>query len=116
MRLVVAPAAVPLGPFHPTMQLDIRDISGRIRKSERHLLGLINGVLNYAHVEAGAVRYDPGGRIELRWVVSRDTQSALVHLKVADTGIGIAPHQLTRVFEPFVQVDSQFRARGKAPA
>ena len=30
----------------------------RIRRSERHLLGLINGVLDYAQVEAGAVRYE----------------------------------------------------------
>jgi len=29
----------------------------RIQKSQRHLLGLINGVLNYTRVESGAVRY-----------------------------------------------------------
>lgn len=30
----------------------------RIQRSQRHLLGLINGVLNYARVDAGAVHYD----------------------------------------------------------
>jgi signal transduction histidine kinase len=30
----------------------------RIRRSQRHLLGLINGVLNYAKVDAGKVHYD----------------------------------------------------------
>jgi signal transduction histidine kinase len=30
----------------------------RIQKSQRHLLGLINGVLNYTRVEAGAVTYE----------------------------------------------------------
>ena len=30
----------------------------RIQRSQRHLLGLINGVLNYSRVEAGAVHYE----------------------------------------------------------
>jgi PAS domain S-box-containing protein len=31
---------------------------GRIRRSQKHLLGLINEVLNYARLETGAVHYD----------------------------------------------------------
>ena len=137
----------------------------RIRKSQRHLLGLINGVLNYARVEAGAVRYDvadvpvdevlatcealvapqvrgkrltleyaecdrsivvradseklqqivlnlltnsikftePGGRISL----SCRGRGKEVEISITDTGRGITAAHLTRVFEPFVQVDAQ---------
>jgi signal transduction histidine kinase len=42
------------GPVTPEQRQDL----ARIRKSEQHLLGLINGVLNYSRIEAGAVRYD----------------------------------------------------------
>ncbi len=35
-----------------------RTALSRIQASQRHLLGLINGVLNYSRVEAGAVTYD----------------------------------------------------------
>ena len=37
-----------------------RDDLARIQKSQRHLLGLINGVLDYSRAEAGAVHYDVG--------------------------------------------------------
>jgi signal transduction histidine kinase len=42
------------GEMTPEQREDI----GRIRKSQRHLLGLINEVLNYTRVEGGRVTYD----------------------------------------------------------
>ena len=35
-----------------------REALRRVQKSQRHLLGLINGVLNYARIETGNVRYE----------------------------------------------------------
>jgi signal transduction histidine kinase len=42
------------GPVTPEQRADLE----RIQKSQRHLLGLINGVLNYARLETGNVRYE----------------------------------------------------------
>jgi signal transduction histidine kinase len=42
------------GPTTPQQQDDLR----RIQTSQRHLLGLINEVLNYAKLETGTVQYD----------------------------------------------------------
>jgi signal transduction histidine kinase len=42
------------GPVTPEQCADLE----RIQRSQRHLLGLINGVLNYARLETGNVRYD----------------------------------------------------------
>jgi signal transduction histidine kinase/PAS domain-containing protein len=47
---------IELGIRGPVTEQQREDL-GRIQKSQRHLLGLINGVLNYSRVEAGAVRY-----------------------------------------------------------
>jgi signal transduction histidine kinase len=150
------------GPITAEQRADL----ARIQTSQRHLLGLINGVLNYARVEAGAVHYrieevvlrdvvaecealiapqvlarglslragvcdhalrvrsdreklqqvilnllsnavkftDRGGHITLRCDEVADHR---VRLEVEDTGIGIAPEQGARVFEPFVQVDAR---------
>jgi PAS domain S-box-containing protein len=46
-----------LGVRGPVTEAQRADLA-RIQRSQRHLLGLINGVLNYARVEAGAVHYD----------------------------------------------------------
>ncbi len=142
-----------------------RDYLAKIRKSQRHLLGLINGVLNYTKIEAGGVQFarervpvqetlltcealiapqalakgigitvepgddrleidadgeklqqillnlltnatkftEPGGHIGL----SCRAAEKEVLISVSDTGRGIAPDQLARVFEPFVQLDAQ---------
>ncbi len=57
-----------------------------------------------------AARYTkPGGKITL--TVTREGAEAI--LRVADTGIGIAPEMLSRIFEPFAQLDrSVSRAQG----
>ena len=152
------------GPVTDEQRLDL----ARIQQSQRHLLGLINGVLNYARVEAGAVIYDvedvplgevlsacealiapqvrargltlhytpvdgmraradsdkvqqivlnllsnavkftePGGRVSLRCDAGGDDGARIVRVEVRDSGIGISPEQLARVFEPFVQVDAK---------
>ncbi len=42
------------GPITPLQREDLR----RVQTSQRHLLGLINEVLNYARLETGTVHYD----------------------------------------------------------
>ena len=158
------------GPVTPEQRTALE----RVRRSQRHLLGLISGVLDYSRVEAGAVTcrlatvpvpvaavaeaaalgapqlrakglaYTRAGappglaaradREKLQQVLvnllgnavkftdARDgvpghvavacasddgpgADERRVRIHVRDTGEGIAPDQLGRVFEPFVQVD-----------
>jgi signal transduction histidine kinase len=44
--------------IHGPLTEQQRDALHRVQKSQRHLLGLINGVLNYARIEIGSVNYD----------------------------------------------------------
>ena len=52
---------------------------------------------------ANAVKFTPdGGSITVRW--EERGEQILTH--VTDTGMGIAPDQIDRIFDPFVQVDA----------
>jgi signal transduction histidine kinase len=44
--------------IHGPVNADQRQALERIQQSQRHLLGLINQVLNYTRIDAGVVRYD----------------------------------------------------------
>ena len=58
---------------------------------------------------SNAVKFtDTGGRVEVRCEADADRVLVRVH----DTGIGIAPEELGRVFEPFVQVPSGLTRTG----
>ncbi|HET9913356.1 MAG TPA: PAS domain S-box protein [Anaerolineales bacterium] len=62
-----------------------------------------------------AVKFTPeGGRVTLQ--VRANVEQDLVQFSVSDNGIGIAPEDLRRLFQPFVQVDSnlnrQFEGTG----
>ncbi|MEP7065539.1 MAG: ATP-binding protein [Gemmatimonadota bacterium] len=48
---------IELGVYGPVTQEQLAALE-RIQRSQRHLLGLINGVLNYAKIDAGAVLYE----------------------------------------------------------
>jgi len=50
-----------------------------------------------------------GGRVEL----AVDAEGETVHLSVRDTGAGISPEQLPRIFEKFFQADNQGAASAK---
>ena len=62
---------------------------------------MFQAVLNLV---ANAVKFTPpGGTVDLRFVL---TKEGGVEIVVHDTGIGIAPENIERVFVPFEQVES----------
>lgn len=60
-----------------------------------------------SNLVGNAVKFTPEGRITVRASVdAMDDQHATLRCEVSDSGIGIAPDALERLFEPFVQADA----------
>jgi CheY-like chemotaxis protein len=58
-----------------------------------------------SHFLANAIKFTHVGGVELR--VSRDSRAGdILRIEVEDTGIGIPPEQMDRIFDSFRQVDS----------
>jgi PAS domain S-box-containing protein len=154
-----------------------REALARIDRAQRHLLGLVNDVLNFTRMGAGRVEYDvqavdvadvvadvlplvepqlapkniavevrlspspatdppvrvwadyeklgqiflnllsnaikftpSGGRVVVSFMARADgtTPSEVAYFQVADTGIGIPDDRLDAIFEPFVQVRTEY--------
>jgi CheY-like chemotaxis protein/anti-sigma regulatory factor (Ser/Thr protein kinase) len=59
---------------------------------------------------SNAVKFTPdGGEVWLK--VEADTEDEALHFNVIDTGIGIAPENINKLFKPFVQLDSSLSRR-----
>jgi PAS domain S-box-containing protein len=59
-----------------------------------------------------AVKFTDAGEVVVRATLERATRSEItVHLSVRDTGIGLSPEHLTRVFQAFEQADSSTTRR-----
>jgi signal transduction histidine kinase len=151
---------------HGAITHEQRQAIDRIQRNQRHLLGLINEVLNYARLESGNLRYeitpvvvdealrgseslifpqlrskrlqftyascgsdvmvladgdrleqvvlnlltnavkftDSGGHVQL----SCESRDGWVLIAVRDTGVGIPAAKLEAIFDPFVQVDTNY--------
>jgi len=73
-----------------------------LRADERAIKQILLNLL------ANAVKFtDPGGVVAVEAKLDGDA----LELAVCDTGIGIAPDDLERIFEPFVQVESELNRR-----
>jgi signal transduction histidine kinase len=86
----------------PPLQTD----GGRLARILLHLLG-------------NAIKYTAQGGVEVRiergmQALSRSRPEPVLIVRVKDTGRGIPPHELERIFEPFTQVDEGARSESAA--
>lgn len=74
---------------------DIGEINVDRLRIEQALINLLSN----------AVKFTPaGGQVVLE--VKQDLERAVIYFSVSDTGIGIAPEDMPKLFESFVQIDS----------
>jgi signal transduction histidine kinase len=74
----------------------VKTIQGDARRLRQILLNLLSN----------AVKFTPAGgtvSLETRWA----SEGQLVELAVCDTGIGIAPEDISKLFQPFAQLDQR---------
>jgi two-component system sensor histidine kinase/response regulator len=78
----------------PSMPAAVVGDAGRLRQVLMNLLG-------------NAVKFTPRGEIEVSLrLLERTAETARLAIAVRDTGVGIAPDALDRLFKPFSQADS----------
>ena len=83
-------------------------IAGDVTRLRQILLNLLNNAVKFT--EKGeivlTVRVEPGGMTAAGKPALPSPSSLVLHFAVADTGIGIPPDRLGRIFQSFSQVDA----------
>lgn len=89
---------------HLRVSSSFDSIAMTINADERRLKQVLVNLLN------NAVKFTPeGGSVGLE--VTGDPENELVKFSIWDTGIGISKEQMSRLFQPFVQLDSSLSRR-----
>jgi PAS domain S-box-containing protein len=98
IRSVVRISRASLEKAELTVKIDLRSGLPLLRADERKVRQVLFNLIG------NAVKFTPaGGTIDIHGSFDRE---AGMRVTVADTGIGIAPENIERVLEPFVQIDN----------
>jgi PAS domain S-box-containing protein len=87
-----------------TLDLEVTGLVGALRADPTRLRQILLNLLS------NAVKFTEDGRVLLR-VRRTDGAAPSLIFEVSDTGIGISPEQLARLFQPFTQADSSTTRR-----
>ena len=64
------------------------------------------------NLTSNAIKFTEQGSVTIRTIIiNKNVRSAIVKFEVIDTGMGIAPEQLSRLFQPFSQADNSMTRR-----
>lgn len=85
------------------LEIQVSSGAGNIAVDERRMRQVLLELLS------NAIKFTPSGGLIVLNVTRHDREDdrGWIDFAIADTGIGIAPEDLNRLFQPFVQIDSK---------